>query len=144
MILSPSESLANVNVSYGIHQITMPLSGLTVAEIQVGLGDVLNVGHEAEAYLNGKRVAGNALVCPDDWLEFMRTFGRKGSSDLPGDVSARRRIVPPGAPAWITDELIELTLRTFQPRYETTLTPEDAMEMLVTVSRVADVLREDL
>lgn len=144
MILTSPESLSNVTVSYGIHRVSMPLAGLTVAEIQVGLGDVLNVGREVEAYLNGKRVAGHALVRPDDWLEFMRTFGRKGSSDLPGGESARRRLVPPGAPVWITDELIELTLRTFQPRYEATLTPEDAMEMLVTISRVADVLREDL
>jgi hypothetical protein len=144
MIFTPAESLANVNVTYGIHRVSMPLAGLTVEEIQVGLGDVLNVGREVEAYLNGKRVAGHALVCPDDWLEFMRTFGRKGSSDLPGDESARRKVAPPGAPAWITDELIELTLRTFQPRYDAKLTPEDAMEMLVTFSRVADVLREDL
>ena len=143
-MLTSAESFADVTITYGIHRVSMPLAGLTVEEIQVGLGDVLNVGREVEAYLNGNRVAGTTLVRSADTLDFMRTFGRKGSSDLPGEESPRRRIVPPGAPAWITDELIELTLRTFQPRYDAKLTPEDAMEMLVTFSRVADVLREGL
>ena len=48
--------------------------------------------------------------------------------------------VPDGAPPWVTDELIKLTLDTFESHYEKTLTPEDALEMLTNVANLMDLL----
>lgn len=48
--------------------------------------------------------------------------------------------VPAGAPAWVSPELIELTLRTWQPHYQTVLTPEDAVYIIMSVGRLFDVL----
>ena len=47
---------------------------------------------------------------------------------------------PAGAPAWVTPELIEHTLRVWQPFYEYQLIPEDALEIIMSVDRVADLL----
>ena len=47
-----------------------------------------------------------------------------------------------GAPAWVTQELLELTLRTFQPRYPTTLTLQDALDMILAVGRLFQLLRQ--
>ena len=52
-------------------------------------------------------------------------------------------LVPPGAPNWITQELMEETLRVWGPKYEKlgeTITPEDAFEMIMNVSELADIL----
>jgi hypothetical protein len=43
-------------------------------------------------------------------------------------------------PAWITPELIDHTIRTWQPYYATRLTPEDAVTMILNVGRLLDVL----
>lgn len=48
--------------------------------------------------------------------------------------------VPEGAPRWVTPELIEQTLRVWQPYYESPLIPEDALEMIMSVGRLVDVL----
>lgn len=48
--------------------------------------------------------------------------------------------VPLGAPAWVTAELIEHTLRVWQPFYEDQLIPEDALEIIMSVDRVSDLL----
>ncbi len=49
-------------------------------------------------------------------------------------------VVPDGAPAWVTPELIALTLKTWQPYYQTLLTPEDACAMILTASELFAVL----
>jgi hypothetical protein len=49
-------------------------------------------------------------------------------------------IVPAGSPDWITPELIEATIRTWQPYYEAILTPEDAVTMIMGVGRLFEVL----
>jgi len=54
-----------------------------------------------------------------------------------GARSARRE------PDWITDELIADTISTWQPYYEATLTEQDAIEMLVNVGRLYDLLEAD-
>lgn len=51
--------------------------------------------------------------------------------------------VPSGAPSWITPELIAHTLRVWQPYYQKPLTPEEALEMILGVSRLSDVLASD-
>ena len=45
-------------------------------------------------------------------------------------------------PEWITPELIALTLSTWQPHYAKALTEQDAIEMLLHVGAVFDVLVE--
>jgi hypothetical protein len=41
--------------------------------------------------------------------------------------------VPAGAPAWVTSELVALTLSTWQPFYAAPLTPEDALAIMMNV-----------
>lgn len=48
--------------------------------------------------------------------------------------------VPADAPPWVSAELIELTLKTWQPYYRETLTPEDAAYIIMSVGRLFDVL----
>jgi hypothetical protein len=48
--------------------------------------------------------------------------------------------VPAGAPAWVTPELIEHTLRVWQPFYQDQLIPEDALAIIMSVGRLVDVL----
>ena len=49
---------------------------------------------------------------------------------------ARPSIVPAGTPDWITSELVELTIRVWQPYYEAILTPEEAVTMILNVGRL--------
>ena len=51
--------------------------------------------------------------------------------------------VPAGAPRWITPALIKHTILAWQPYYETTLTPDDALTMILGVGRLYDVLSGD-
>lgn len=44
--------------------------------------------------------------------------------------------MPPGCPDWITPDDIEETIRVWQPRSETPLTPDDAVEILVNVRQL--------
>ncbi len=53
---------------------------------------------------------------------------------------ARQGIVPAGAPDWITAELIEQTIRVWQPYYATILTPEEAVTMIQSVGRLYQAL----
>lgn len=53
---------------------------------------------------------------------------------------ARQSIVPAGAPDWITAELIDATIRTWQPFYKDVLTAEEAVTMLVDVGRLFDAI----
>jgi len=48
--------------------------------------------------------------------------------------------LPPGTPSWISAELVEHTLRVWQPRYEATLSPEDAIGILVGAARLMNAL----
>ena len=49
-------------------------------------------------------------------------------------------ILPAGTPDWITAELIEQTIRVWQPHYEAVLTPEEAVTMIQTVGRLYQAL----
>lgn len=48
--------------------------------------------------------------------------------------------LPPGTPAWITPELVQLTLTTWQPFYEARLSVADAVRILVGTGRLFGVL----
>ncbi|MGB0768093.1 MAG: hypothetical protein ACPGYV_10320 [Phycisphaeraceae bacterium] len=65
---------------------------------------------------------------------------------------SRHNATPPGplpdaagvcAPGWITDALIADTIQTWQPYYDEPLTEQDAIEMLVNVGRLLDLLEAD-
>ena len=56
------------------------------------------------------------------------------------DGSASAIVVPGGAPPWVTLELIEHTLRVWQPFYRDQLIPEDALEIIMGMGRMVDVL----
>lgn len=45
-------------------------------------------------------------------------------------------VVPAGTPDWITAELIEQTIRVWQPYYPDILTPEEAVTMIRNVGRL--------
>ena len=51
-----------------------------------------------------------------------------------------KSIVPAGTPDWITDELIERTIRVWQPYYQAVLTPEEAVTMIQTAGRLYQAL----
>ncbi len=51
-------------------------------------------------------------------------------------------VVPAGAPAWITPELLEQTLAVWQPYYDKTLTADDALGMILDVASLFAVLSE--
>lgn len=55
----------------------------------------------------------------------------------------RSRIVPAGTPDWITVELIEQTMRVWQPYYAELLTAEEAVTMILNVGRLFDVLSSE-
>jgi hypothetical protein len=54
-----------------------------------------------------------------------------------------RAVVPSGAPAWITPELVARTLKVWQPYYTFALSPEDAVAIILGVARLFDVLAGD-
>lgn len=45
-----------------------------------------------------------------------------------------------GKPAWITHELLDETLKTWQPYYKEKLSPQDAFEILQNMGRMFDIL----
>jgi hypothetical protein len=59
--------------------------------------------------------------------------------DLP---SADPGDVPPGSPSWVTSDLIADTIRVWQPYYRTPLTSADALEMIMNVGQLFEVLFE--
>ena len=56
-------------------------------------------------------------------------------------------VVPTSAryavPAWITESLIELTLRVWQPYYRKPLTRDDALSMLLNVSQLRRIFSRE-
>ncbi|WP_020472337.1 hypothetical protein [Zavarzinella formosa] len=49
------------------------------------------------------------------------------------------RVVPAG-PAWISQELVDATIRVWQPYYEEPLTPEEAVTMIQNMGRLFQAL----
>lgn len=50
-------------------------------------------------------------------------------------------VLPPATPAWITPELVEQTLNTWQPYYQEPLTIDDAIGMIRNAGLMFDALR---
>lgn len=51
--------------------------------------------------------------------------------------------VPAGAPRWITVELLEHTIRTWQPFYKDLLIPEDALEIIMGADHMFELLSKE-
>jgi hypothetical protein len=51
-------------------------------------------------------------------------------SDCQKPEEATRLVLPAGTPDWITPELVEATVCTWQPYYKTPLTIDDAIEII--------------
>ncbi|MAT13665.1 MAG: hypothetical protein CMJ46_00120 [Planctomyces sp.] len=51
-------------------------------------------------------------------------------------------VVPSDAPAWVTPDMIEKTLKVWQPYYEEELIPEDALAIIMGVGRILEFLAE--
>jgi hypothetical protein len=49
-------------------------------------------------------------------------------------------VVPGGAPAWITPQLMAQTIETWQPYYRDSLTAQEAVDILLGVGRLLDIL----
>jgi hypothetical protein len=49
-------------------------------------------------------------------------------------------IVPPGAPGWVSESLVRITLETWQPFTDRPLTSEDAVAMLIRVGELFDAV----
>lgn len=58
----------------------------------------------------------------------------------PDTANPKNMELPPGTPAWVTEELLAQTLETWQPYYEHSLTPHDALEILFSVTELFDRL----
>lgn len=56
--------------------------------------------------------------------------------DATADAASAAPALPPGTPAWLTAELVALTLKTWGPHYPEGLTPEDAVAMILAVGRL--------
>lgn len=63
------------------------------------------------------------------------------STSPPTDVSTTA--VPSGASIWVTRELIEDTIRVWQPYYEPRLTAEDALAIIQSASQLFQVLSRE-
>jgi len=53
---------------------------------------------------------------------------------------ASRLRLPEGTPTWITPELVELTVKTWQPYYPQPLTIDEAIDMIRSVGRMWEAL----
>lgn len=61
-------------------------------------------------------------------------------SESESESASRLPRVPAGAPRWVTPELIAHTLRVWQPYYREQLNPEEALAIIMGVSRIVDAL----
>lgn len=68
------------------------------------------------------------------WISVMSRSNRKKDCEVAG--AAQKSIVPAGTPEWVTPELVETTIRIWQPYYEARLTPDDAVTMILNVGRL--------
>jgi hypothetical protein len=71
-------------------------------------------------------------------LPFIQT--KSGVRHFKNEVDFWFGAVPPGAPKWVTGERISDTIRVWQPSYKELLTPDDALEILLNVHALLDVL----
>ena len=71
-------------------------------------------------------------------MPFMSRGNHKKDCEV--EAVALPSIVPAGTPDWITPELVEETIRVWQPYYKDVLTPEEAVTMISNVGRLYQAL----
>ena len=71
-------------------------------------------------------------------MPFMSSGNHKKDCEV--EAVALPSIVPAGTPDWITPELIETTIRVWQPYYAELLTPEEAITMIRNVGQLFSAL----
>ena len=71
-------------------------------------------------------------------MPFMSRGNHKKDCEV--EAVALPSIVPAGTPDWITVELIEATIRVWQPHYQAIVTPEEAVTMILNVGRLFQAL----
>jgi len=71
-------------------------------------------------------------------MPFMSRGNHKHDCEI--EAVALPSIVPAGTPDWITAELIEATIRVWQPYYAELLSPEEAVTMIQSVGRLYQAL----
>lgn len=80
MVKKVEKNLGSVEIVYGPHDVNMDFAGLTVAEAENALRDLLGVEKGAEAYLDGTPVSNKSdtRLKGGQRLEFMKEAGQKG------------------------------------------------------------------
>ncbi|MBX9787485.1 MAG: hypothetical protein K2Y37_01090 [Pirellulales bacterium] len=66
---------------------------------------------------------------------------RRSSTSKAARETACANPVPAGAPSWVNAQLINQTIRVWQPYYAEPLTPEDALAIIQSVGRLIDVFQ---
>ncbi|MFO0858343.1 MAG: hypothetical protein U0640_13425 [Phycisphaerales bacterium] len=67
-----------------------------------------------------------------------------GESSASAAVTARDRVVvPPGTPAWITPDLVELTLKVWQKHYDKPLSIQDAVTIVLNAGQMFGALARE-
>lgn len=64
------------------------------------------------------------------------------AADPPPNADASPKSLLANAPTWVTTELVEHTIRVWQPYYSVPLTPNEAVEIIGNVSRLLRVLSQ--
>ena len=113
----------------GANRLDLDWSGVPVGRVLSNYGGILNVRRNAGVliFANRELVCLNYLLRPGDRIELIRVRGRKGR-------------VPDGTPSWITEDLIEETIRVWQRFCEYPLTEEDALVFLLNVSELLEIV----
>jgi hypothetical protein len=113
----------------GANRLNLDCSDMPVRRVLSNYGEILNVRRNAGVLIlaNRQLVCLNYLIRPNDRIEFIRVRGWKGG-------------VPDGAPSWITEELIEETIRVWQRFYDEPLSEENALVCLLDVSELLEIV----
>lgn len=118
---------SSVRLIYGIHDLHVEIVGLTVVETQLAFKEAFSVTEDAEAYVNGQRADVFDILQGGDRLEFVKTWGRKGSGDELKRIAAA----------------LERIANHFDPQTRTTVGTSYVAERLgITIKWVGDLVRK--
>ena len=67
-----------ITIKHGVNNLSVELAGQTVEEIRTKVEDVLNLGANEEARVNGSPATDETVVTEGQTLEFVKAAGEKG------------------------------------------------------------------
>jgi len=119
--------IKKVRFTYGIHDFHAEVAGLSVAEAKLAYQDILNVGVDAEIYINGVASKESTILQPGNRVEFMKSRGRKGmgkpskrrakkkysKTGIPLDPTERRRIAIARLEEWA--RIVWMSMHNYPP-----------------------------